>query len=141
MASGFSSVAMGISSISNAFDTFEDEDASFTTKLTAGAMAATMGVRGLSAALGFLSTFINSVTTATNLKKAADLAGAAASKIAAGANEDEATSELANFLVTKLNVKEKQAKKKASLMVQAAQNGETGATLKDTIANYANVAS
>ena len=141
MASGFSSIAMGISSISNAIDTLSDEDASFTTKLTAGAMAATMGIRGLTAGIGMLNTFIKSATTAANLKKAADLAGAAASKIAAGANEDEATSELANLLVTKLNVKEKHAKKKASLMVKAAQNGETGATLKDTIANYANVAS
>ena len=141
LASSFSSVAMGINAISNAIDTINDEDASFTSKLTAGAMAATMGIRGLTSAMGVLNTFIKSATTYTNLKNAADLAQTAVNKNLTKEERKSASVKLQNLLVTKLGVKEDQKSVVMKGIMTAAQKGETGATLKDTIANWANVAS
>ena len=141
LASSFSSVAMGINAISNAIETINDEDASFTSKLTAGAMAATMGIRGLMSAMGVLSTVIKSVTLYTNLKNAADLAQTAVNKNLTKEERKSAGIKLQNLLVTKLGVKEDQKSVVMKGIMTAAQKGETGATLKDTIANWANVAS
>jgi hypothetical protein len=141
MASGFSTVAMGISSVVNFIDVLEDESASFTTKLTSGAMAATMGISALMTVMKGLGAIIGSVTLYTNLKTAADLAGVIASEASSEEEKKNARAQLENLLVTKLGVKEKKKKAVANGIVKAAQSGETGATLKDTIANWANVAS
>jgi hypothetical protein len=90
IASGFSTVAMGISSVVNFIETLDDESASFTTKLTSGAMAATMGISGLMAVLKGLGAVIGSVTLYTNLKTAADLAGIIVSEAASDEEKDNA---------------------------------------------------
>lgn len=134
MASGFSSIAMGISSISNALETFSDEDANFTTKLTAGAMAATMGIRGLGAAIGFLNTFVSSINTAMALNEAATLAMTAAT-------DKDSAAQLVNVLVKKLKLSQEEAEAKVTLITSGAIKVETAETAKNTVANWANVAS
>ena len=134
MASGFSTIAMGITSITNAIDTLNDDDASFTTKLSAGAMAATMGIRALTTTLGGLNTVVNSVRTATAMKEAVDMASA----VATG---KQTQAELENLLVTKLGVAEDKKAAAAEAIVTAAKKSGSAATVKDTIANWANVAS
>jgi hypothetical protein len=134
MVGGFSSIAMGINAISNAMDTLGDDDASFTSKLTAGAMAATMSVRGLMTVLGGAKTFIKSYQTAMAAKNAIDLA----SKAATDAN---AKAQLENLLVTKLGVAEDEKAAAAEALVTVAQANGTAATITDTGANWANVAS
>ena len=140
-ASGLSSIAMGISSIQNAFETFNDEDASFTSKLTAGAMAATMGIRGMMTAMSGISAVVGSVNATLGINEAATMAVAIANKIGAAAVDENNTAELANLLVGKLGMTQDTAEATAKKLVTAAQKGETAATIKDTAANWANVAS
>jgi len=134
MVGGFSSIAMGINAISNAMDTLGDDDASFTSKLTAGAMAATMSVRGLMTVLGGAKTFIKSYQTAMAAKNAIDLASKAAT-------DENAKAQLENLLVTKLGVSEDEKAAAAEALVAVAQANGTTATIADTGANWANVAS
>ena len=134
VAKGASQVAMAINSISNAIDTIGDEDASFTSKLTSGAMAAVMGLTGLMTVLKGVKNVINSVKTATDLKRAADLAAAAAT-------DKEKEAELGNLLVQKLGVAEDEKEAAVEAIVNKAKGDGTKKTIKDTIANWANVAS
>jgi hypothetical protein len=57
-ASGLSTVAMGISSISNAIDTFKNPDSTWIEKLTSGSMAAVMGISMLRAVIDGLNTTV-----------------------------------------------------------------------------------
>jgi hypothetical protein len=73
MAGGLSTVVMGISSISNAWETLNSEEATFIEKLSAGAMGATTGISALMTVMKGAGSIINSVRAATELKNAADL--------------------------------------------------------------------
>lgn len=141
MASGFSSIAMGISSISNAIDTLNDEDADFSTKLTAGAMAATMGIRGLTAGLGLLNTFIDSVRVSTQLSNGVQVINNALAEKKIDISTKEGAAETAELIIQKLNIAEDKKEAATTTILNMLKEKGVAATYKQVAADYANVAS
>ena len=65
--SGLSTVAMGLQSMSNAWNTLNDEEATFMEKLTSGAMGATMGISALMTVLKGYESFTASINAQKKL--------------------------------------------------------------------------
>ena len=120
MAQGASTVAMGISSITNAFTTLADEDASWTSKLTAVTMGLTMGLSAFKTVLGGASTVI----TTYNMQK----------KLSATLTGNETKAELAQILTEKFGIKSKQAAAMATEIKKKATDGDKNATIQATLA-------
>ena len=127
MASGASTVAMGINSIVNAFQTLQDEDASFTSKLTATTMALTMGMSGLMTVLGGLNTVLTTVNATRAITTALTGLGTAATQ------KDIAVT-ITDTLVKKLNVDSEKASVIAKTASKIASEQGTAAAIKYTIA-------
>ena len=141
LASSFSSVAMGINAVSNAIETINDEDASFTSKLTAGAMAATMGMRGLMAALGVVNTFIKSVQISLSLSNGVQAINNILTKESVDLNTKEGLARAASLIVQKLNVAEDKKEAATNAALNMLKEKGVKATYKQVAADYANVAS
>lgn len=93
MISGASTVAMGLSSITNAIETINDTDASWTSKITAGTMAATQGIR-------MMSTAVNGAKTVFSIFSAASGGVSAAGKLLGDSAKKAAVEQaLANAVV------------------------------------------
>ena len=139
--SNFSSVAMSISTVTNAFNTLTDSSASFSEKLTSTAMAAAMGFRSFM----IIIQGVNTVLTALNSTQAISNALNAASLVLSGqmtAAEAEETlamiaqeavvhklneSEVAEMLTEGLGMSSKKANAMARLIVAGAAKTEEGA--------------
>ena len=159
--SNFSSVAMSISTVTNAFNTLTDSSASFSEKLTSTAMAAAMGFRSFM----IIIQGVNTVLTALNSTQAISNALNAASLVLSGqmtAAEAEETlamiaqeavvhklneSEVAEMLTEGLGMSSKKANAMARLIVAGAAKTEEGAvtgasaaTAADTVVTNAGTA-
>ena len=141
MAGGFSSVAMGINSVSNAIKTLGDEDASLTTKLSAGAMAATMGIKALMTTYGGLKTIIDSVNASKQKTIILNSIQNGVEEELTNALEKQDSVEIKNILMSKLGIANDQAEIVTTELLTKAKEKGTAATTKDTVANYANAAS
>ena len=126
MASGASTVAMGINSIVNAFQTLQDEDASFTSKLTATTMALTMGMSGLMTVLGGLNTVLTTVNATRTISTALTGLGTAAT-------QKDIAATITETLVTKLNVDAERASVIAKTASEIASKKGTAAAIKYTL--------
>ena len=151
--SQFQSVAMGISSVSNAITTLTDSSASFTSKLTATAMGLTMGFRAFMTVIQG----VNSVLTAMNGTQAIANALAGAQVVltgemtAAKAKETIGTiaqqaaeqglnaTQVASMLTDKLGIGTKKAAALARLLVAGAAEAEAGALQGATAAQAADI--
>ena len=141
MASGFSTIAMGVNSVTNAIETLSDEDADFTTKLSAGAMAATMGLSALMTGLKGLSSVIESVNIYTGIANATKAINNALIKQEIDLTTEKGKAKAAELIVEKLNIQEdkKEEATKAALLMLDKQDIKT--TYEKVAADYANVAS
>lgn len=149
--SQFQSVAMGISSVSNAITTLTDSSASFTAKLTATAMGLTMGFR----AFMIVIQGVNSVLTAMNGTQAVSNALAGAQVVLTGqmtaakaketigiiaqqaAEKGLNATQVASMLTDQLGIGTKKAAALARLLVAGAANTESGALAGATAAQVA----
>ena len=134
MASGVSSIAMGLSSITNAWNTLNNEEATFVEQLSAGSMAAVMGLQGFMAAFKGVRALYDSIQAAQKIKSIADTADL----VLTGKKTE---SELAGLVAKKLNLSQDEAEIKTKGLLTVLKEKETNATTKDTVANWANVAS
>ena len=117
MAGGFSTVAMGITSVSNAFQQLKEGELNVTTAsmaLVSGLQAAMVTMKGLQ------------TLTTTSIVKNKLLAAAKGELTAAG---------LAEVFVTQLGIKQKKAEKIANDFLTASKGGATKATIAQTMAN------
>lgn len=106
---GFSTVAMGINSISNAVSTLGDEGASMGQKLTATAMALTTGFAMVKTVIGGISGVISILNAKTIESATASAAAVAAKKLEANAEGELAAKKSTNVLISGLaNAKNKE---------------------------------
>lgn len=152
---GFTTIAMGINSISNMIKTLGDESAGFGQKMVSVAMGMTMGfnalkttISGVGGAINILSAnkkglvAANAALQASETRAAVATAmSAAASQLAAGADEAETTATLANVLASQLGITTKQAEGIATTFVAAAKEGDAAAAAQATVANIGLAAS
>lgn len=146
---GFSTVAMGINSISNAVSTLGDEGASMGQKLTATAMALTTGFAMVKTVIGGISGVISILNAKTIDSATASAAAVAAKKLEANAEGELAAKKSTNVLIsglanaqnkkeivsvlTKVGVKNAEALAEQFLTIQKEKG--TIAAIKATAAN------
>ena len=151
--SNFSSVAMGINTVSNAIDTLSDSSASFSSKLVAVSMAGTMGFR----ALMIVVQGMNSVLTALNSTQAVYNTLSAASVVLSGKMTAEQAKEtlgaiaqlavteklekeqIEEMLITELGVNKKKASAMATLIKAGAEKTDVAALEEKSAAEAADV--
>ena len=129
MASGLSTVAMGISSISNAAKTFSSDSATGLEKFSAATMAAVAGTNMFMTALKGANTLLAAHKAAQTMVEIANL------KQLATTNKLTAA-EVANQLVQKLGIAGDQAAAATKEFLAIAQQKGVAAAIEQTIANY-----
>ena len=129
MASGLSTVAMGMSSISNAAKTFSSDSATGLEKFSAAAMAAVAGTNMFMTALKGANTLLAAHKAAQTMIEIANL------KQLATTNQLTAA-ETAHQLVQKLGITGDQAAAATKEFVAIAQQKGVVAAIEQTIANY-----
>ena len=125
----------------NIIETFKDEEASFATKLTSGAIAATMGVSALMAAIQGISSFIESINIAMGISNSIKMINNTLTQESVALTTAEGKARAAELIVQKLDIAEdkKEIATKATLQMLDQQDIKT--TYKKIAADYANVAS
>lgn len=129
MASGLSTVAMGMTSISNAAKTFSDDSATGVEKFSAATMAAVAGTNMFMTALKGANTLLAAHKAAQTMVEIANL------KQLATTNKLTAA-EVANQLVQKLGITGDQAAAATKEFLVIAQQKSIAAAIEQTIANY-----
>lgn len=141
MAGGFSSIAMGINSISNAFKTLKDENADFSTKLTSGAMAATMGIGALMTVMKGLGSVINSVNAYKDIQNAKEMISIALQEKENGNLTEQMALEKAKQIMDKLGLKQDDEEIQKGIAKKLIDESDIKTTEKSIITDYAKVAS
>lgn len=155
---GLNGIAMGLNSIRNAFQTLNDENASFWDKFSAFTMAGVMGLSGFMSAMSAMNNIMNAsiapmVAKLAIQKKLSTEEGKAAvasaqtlliQKAKIGATEKDTIAAMANVLQKEAGLTVDQASSVATSMVTAAKNAnvistntETGALVAETAATGA----
>ena len=152
---GFTTIAMGINSVSNAIETLGDDSIGFGQKLMSLAMALSMGfnaaktaISGIGGAISILSAKKQGLVAANTLLQASEMKNAlatqlstTASELAAGASEKEAAAGLAEWLQTNLNIEADTASAMATQFAAAAKEGNAVAAGKAMVSNIGLAAS
>ena len=153
--SGFSTIAMGINSVSNAINTLKDDEAGFGQKLTATAMGLTMGfsalttvMKGVSASIGILQAKKLGLVTANELLAASNMKEAVSTEmrnavVMKGEVVDTAATaaKVKEILVSKLKINADKAETLSQQFANIAKEQGTAAAIKQTIANIGLAAS
>ena len=134
MASGATTVAMGINSIVNFVELLQDKNATWTSLLISGAMAASMGLSALMITMKALGTAIGVVSSAIggyNIVSNISLLGTLAIK---GASEEATKAEIKEAFAKKFNKSETESAAAAEAIYTAMKTKGIWAAMKATVA-------